>query len=94
MEWRMPVAPDFQKKLRKQIGRAEKQGRSHIEVNAGELHRVVGGYPPKAGKQHSMPTCCDVMRQEFKRGNATVIHEPTKGKGPALTICYDLPRPQ
>lgn len=91
----MPTAADFQKELRSQINRAQEQGRPHIEVNAGELHRTVGGYPPKAGEpQHSMPTCCDVMRQELKRGNATVIHEPKLGKGPALTIRYDLPRPR
>jgi hypothetical protein len=77
----MPTAADFRKELRKQIGRAEKQSRPHIEVNAGELHRIVGGFP---GTQHSMPTCCDVMHQELKRGNATLIHEPAKGKGPAL----------
>jgi len=65
---------DFRTELEAQIGRAQKQGRPHIEVNAGELHRVIGGYPPKAGEPaHSMPSCCEAMRQEFRRGNAEIV---------------------
>lgn len=75
-----------------QIERAVKQGRTHVEVNAGELHRTLGGYPPKAGESHAMPSCCEAMRQEFKRGNAEMIHETESGNSPSLTIRYGLPR--
>lgn len=89
----MPSMADFQTELNAQIVRAQNQGRPHIEVNAGELHRIVGGYPPKVGDPpHSMPSCCEAMRQEFKRGNAAIIHETKSGKAPALTIRYNLPR--
>jgi hypothetical protein len=54
----MPSAEDFQAELRAQIDRASKQGRPHIEVNAGELHGAVGGYP---GPSHRMPQCCNAM---------------------------------
>jgi 5-methylcytosine-specific restriction protein A len=89
----MSSTQDFRTELEAQIERASKQGRPHIEVNAGELHRAVGGYPPKHGQSHAMPACCSVMRQEFSKGKAEVIHETDSGQAPALTIRYYLPRP-
>ena len=89
----MPSTEEFRAELRAHISRAEKQGRPHVEVNAGELHRAVGGYPPKAGEpSHSMPSCCDAMREEYQRGNAQIIHETDSGRGAALTMRYKLPR--
>lgn len=88
----MPATDDFRAELEAQIDRAIKQGRLHIEINAGELHRTVGGYPPKAGQSHSMPSCCNVLREEHKRGNAVVIYETESGQAPALTIRYYFPR--
>jgi hypothetical protein len=88
----MPSTDDFRTELAAQIDRAVKQGRSHIEINAGELHRTVGGYPPRVGESHAMPTCCNVMRQEFRKGNAEIIHETDSGQAPALTIRCHLPR--
>jgi 5-methylcytosine-specific restriction protein A len=85
----MPTTEDFRAELKAQIERAANQGRPHIEVNAGELHRVVGGYP---GNNHRMPQCCDAMRDELKRGDARVIFETESGQAPALTIRYYLPR--
>jgi hypothetical protein len=32
------------------------------------------------------------MRQEFRKGNAEIIHETDSGQAPALTIRYHLPR--
>jgi hypothetical protein len=32
---------DFRKELLAQISRAAKQRRPHVEINAGELHRIV-----------------------------------------------------
>jgi hypothetical protein len=89
----MPSADDFRTELTKQIDRAVKQGRPHVEINAGELHRKIGGYPPKAGENHAMPTCCNVMLDELNRGNAEIIHETESGQAAALTIRYHLPRP-
>jgi len=88
----MPSTDDFRAELSAQIDRAVKQGRPHIEINSGELHRKVGGYPPGAGENHAMPTCCAVMRDEFKRGKAEVIHETESGQAAALTIRFYLPR--
>src|SRR6476620_7838784 len=91
-EEQLPATEDFRAALKDQIERAIKQGRPHIEVNAGEFHGLVGGYPPKAAGSHSMPSVCNVMREELKRGNAEVIHETDSGQAPALTIRYYLPR--
>lgn len=88
----MPSTEDFEVELDAQIDRASEQGRPRIEVNAGELHRTVGGYPPKSGATHRMPMCCGVMRSELARGNAEVIYEPESGQGASLTIRYYLPR--
>ena len=88
----MPATKDFRAELTAQIRRASNQGRPHIEVNAGELHRTVGGYPPKAGWSHSMPSCCNVMREEYKPGRDEIVHETDSGQAPALTIRYVLPR--
>ena len=84
-------ADNFQIELAAQIERAGEQGRPHLEINAGELHRVVGGYPPKGCASHRMPRCCNVMRDEFRRGGAVVIGE--NADPPAFTIRYALPRP-
>ena len=55
-------AEDFREELQAQLRRAQKQGRPHIEINSGELHRTLGGYPPKAGQRAAnIPSCCAVM---------------------------------
>jgi hypothetical protein len=84
----MPNVDDFRAELRAQIDRAARQGRPHVEVNAGELHRVVGGYPPKAGQSHAMPSCCNVMRAEMANWKSEIIYEADSGQAPALTIRY------
>jgi hypothetical protein len=88
----MPSVEDFRDELRAQIVRATKQQRHQIEINAGELHRLVGGYPPKTGEKHSMPSCCQAMRNEFDRGSAVIVHETKSGHSASLTIRYNLPR--
>lgn len=82
----MVTAVDFRAELEAQISRAQKQGRPHVEINAGELHRVVGGYPGSA--IHSMPVCCDVMRKRAREMSSDPIFEPPSGKGASLTIRY------
>jgi hypothetical protein len=87
----MPNVDDFRAELHAQIDRARRQSRPHIEINAGELHRVVGGYPPKAGgPHHSMPSCCNVLRDEMTHWKSEVVYETDSGQAPALTIRYYL----
>jgi hypothetical protein len=84
----MPKKQDFEKELNRQLGVAQAQGKSHIDINSGELHRDVGGYP---GRDHRMPICCDVMTNEMK-GTDRILNQPKKGRGAGLTIRYLLPR--
>jgi 5-methylcytosine-specific restriction protein A len=86
----MPTADDFRTELRAQIDRAAKQGRPHIEVNAGELHRVLGGYPAKGVASHAMAECCRIMREELAYRNGEVVYETTSGQSASLTIRYYL----
>jgi hypothetical protein len=86
----MIAAEAFRSELRAQIDRASKQGRPHVEINAGELHRALGDYPSNG--QHSMPSCCNVMREEMERGAAELVYRTPSGNGAALTIRYGLPR--
>lgn len=84
----MPLPNNFQEELIKIFEEAEKSGLPSVEVNSGELHRKVGGYP---GNNHRMPMCCSVMRQ-FMNNNDSVIQSPPKGNGASLTIRYAIPR--
>ena len=83
-----PRSDDFRKGLQAQLHREEEPGRPHVDVNAGELHRQVGGYP---GPDHRMPLCCQVMRSEMAAGDQ-VMDGPPGGEGASLTIRYRLPR--
>jgi hypothetical protein len=75
----------FRRELRAQFIRAHSQGRTDIIVNAGELHRMLGGYP---GSNHGMQTCCDAMQGEIQHGDDLVVEI----EGSRLTIRYQLPR--
>ena len=79
---------DFREEALAQIGRAAKQGRPHAEINAGELHRTLGGYP---GTDHRMPMACEALRA-LKTSRDETVFEPPSGNGAALTIRYALPR--
>jgi 5-methylcytosine-specific restriction protein A len=83
-----PKSGDFRDELHDQLGRAAKRGVKFVEINSGELHRNVGGYP---GAGHRMPVCCEVMYAEQRTGDE-VVSRPPKGKGASLTIRYQLPR--
>ncbi len=56
----------------------------HIDLNAGDIHRAVGGYP---SANHRMPMCCQVMRSRM-RGDDKILVVPPKGNGASLTIRY------
>lgn len=79
----------FRAELRAQIELAEKQHHGHIDINSGELHRKLGGYP---GPNHSMPTCCRGMWQEHAEGHAYTVSRPPSGADASLTIRYLLSR--
>ena len=88
----MPTVADFQQEIDAQTKRAANQGRKSIEINAGELHRLVGGYPPKAGENHAMPSCCQAMWSRFDPLWDEEIEVPPSEKGASLTLRYSLPR--
>jgi len=81
----MATMDDFRKELNAQIDRAARQGRPHIELNAGELHRIVnpGG--------NRLPMACSALRA-LKKPVDTVVFAPPAGDGASFTIRYALPR--
>jgi hypothetical protein len=81
----MPSSDDFRTEVRAQIARAILQGRPHIEINAGEVHRKLGG-------PNRIPILCNVMRQEARYGRSENIFVPERGDGASLTIRYYFPR--
>jgi 5-methylcytosine-specific restriction protein A len=83
-----PKAEDFRTALAEILTSASALGFVAVDVNAGNLHRRIGGYP---GSDHRMPQCCDVMRGEMSPADE-VVTEPPSGQGASLTIRYRLPR--
>jgi hypothetical protein len=84
----MPTAKHFRIALRELFEEAAGRGDATVTVNAGDLHRRVGGYP---ASDHRMPTCCSVMHRAVGPGDL-VIESPPSGRGASLTIEYRLPR--
>jgi 5-methylcytosine-specific restriction protein A len=88
----MPTAEDFRQELFRIIAAAQKSGSRVVEINAGALHRRLGGYP---GADSRMPKCCQVMKAQLALDlGDVVLHEPPSGQGATLTIRYRLPRPE
>ena len=86
----MPTADEFRDALHRIFYEAFKAGRSSVDVNSGDLHARVGGYP---SPDHRMPVCCQVMRTALAPDAGDVItNEPPSGQGATLTIRYVLPR--
>jgi hypothetical protein len=81
---RPPTSDDFRRALHELKAKAAKSGERVLEISAGELHRLVGGYP---GTGHRMPACCSVMRQEMLPGDR-IVAQPPKGAGANLRIAY------
>jgi 5-methylcytosine-specific restriction protein A len=59
-----------------------------IDVNSGNLHRRVGGYP---GSDHRMPMCCEAMYSAMNDGDS-IVSQPESGKGASVIVRYKLPR--
>jgi 5-methylcytosine-specific restriction protein A len=85
----MPVAAEFHAALQNAFWGAAEKGVPYVDVQAGWLHRQVGGYP---GRDHRMPVCCAAMRAEMQPGDK-ILAGPKKGNGASLVIRYMLPRP-
>jgi len=90
LETRAPGGPGdpFVVALRGILAAAERSAQRNVRVRAGDLHRLVGGYP---GASHRMPHCCRVMRGAMADADV-VIESPPKGAGANLVIEYSLPR--
>jgi 5-methylcytosine-specific restriction protein A len=56
----MPDRSRIDAELSAQMQPARVQKRPHVELNAGELHRIVGGYP---SPDHKIPLCSADMRR-------------------------------
>ena len=83
-----PTAKVFRDYLIRLFESATKQGLSSIDVTSGAVHREIGGYP---GRNHRMPVCCSVMKENMKSGGS-ILSQPNKGQGATLVIRYILPR--
>ena len=84
-----PAREDFEQALAERLAGAGARGEPYVNLEAGDLHRAVGGYP---GSNHRMPVCCSVMRAAMRSGDS-ILSEPPGGSGASLRIRYLLPRP-
>ena len=84
----LPTAAQFEEEIRREWTHAIAKDCGHLEVNAGELHRALGGYP---GPNHRMPDCCQVMKRLMTSGDR-IVSTPPSGQGSSLTIRYRVPR--
>jgi len=84
----MPKTEEFRTALCEILAKADELGFVAVNVNSGNLHRRVGGYP---GQDHRMPICCDVMYGEMKAEDS-IISQPESGKGASVVVRYKLPR--
>lgn len=84
----VPDAAAFETEIRRQWVKAEDAGADFVDIEAGEVHRQVGGYP---APNHRMPECCHVMRRMMVAGDE-VVGGPPSGTGATLVIRYRLPR--
>jgi 5-methylcytosine-specific restriction protein A len=88
----MPTTADFLREIDSQLSSAESRGAAFVRINAGDLHRLIGGYPPKQGENHAMPTCCQAMWKRFDPNTDREIEVPPSRKGASLTLNYSIPR--
>lgn len=72
-----PTRTDFERALTEMWVRAAADGKSFVDIDAGTLHRMVGGYP---GRDHRMRACCAMMRRAMRAGDQ-IESAPSKGDG-------------
>lgn len=83
-----PSSENFRDVLQDLLSKAESLGFVAVEINSGNLHRKVGGYP---GADHRMPICCEVIYNAMAPGDE-VVSQPESGKGASVVVRYKLPR--
>ena len=81
-----PNSDDIANEIIKIQNEAREHGLREIQINSGDLHRRLGGYP---GKDHRMPLVCHVMDQ-FMTKRDEIICAPPSGIGASKTNCYYL----
>lgn len=79
---------EFRDTLQSLLETAEGLGFVAVEVNSGNLHRKVGGYP---GQDHRMPTGCDAMYSAMGPRDE-IVAQPESGRGASVVVRYKLPR--
>ena len=84
----LPNTEAFRQQLRTRLGRAANEGLAFLDVNAGELHRDLGG---GSGRNGRMVPCCNVMHEALRLGDEVLQTSPS-GLTSRLTIRYRLPR--
>ena len=82
----VPNNDDFQKGLDQMLETARNRGATSTVVKAGDLHRLVGGYP---GPDHRIPVCCGVMRKNMKESDK-VLPNALKKDGATFQVRYNL----
>ena len=85
----IPDSKAFMLKLSELLQNARSQKLAFIDISSGNLHQWAGGYPPKKGEQHAMPSCCQVMRKMMGNDDK-ILCEPPSGQGTNLVIRYYL----
>ncbi len=84
----IPTSKDFQEKLQQVLRLAAEKGRTHIDIDAGSLHRLVwGAYERK----HRLPQCCYVMKKMMKEKDIILV-EIEEGREAEFKVKYMLPR--
>jgi len=83
-----PNTDDFRIALTEVLSKSEELGLVAVEVNSGNLHRRVGGYP---GPDHRMPMCCEAMYALMGVADS-IVAQPASGKGASVVVRYVLPR--
>src|SRR5690242_512641 len=73
---------DFRTHIRGLMRDAQTAGATFVDINSGQVHRAIGGYP---GPDHRMPICSQVMKTDMRPGDA-ILSSPPKGQGASLTI--------
>ncbi len=81
---RQPDKKDFIQALSNKLNHAQLEGKSFIDIRAGDLHKEVDG-------SNRMPTCCSAM-EELKQEEDEYLYRPPMGRGANLRIRYHLPR--
>jgi hypothetical protein len=81
----MPTTEEFRAELARRFIEAHAKGQQYLEVNAGELHKSLGG-------NQQYPPCCNAMHHYYTEKSDQITKTSPSGKSPSLTIRYQLPK--